>query len=103
DRLIRDSGDIDVYVVTGDETPDLPFRVALPALPKIDRRTGWRGYLLAAGVIGLITLADFFIVPIAGYQLVGLTDLLAVLLVAVYIGRGPALLAAVLSALSWNY
>jgi two-component system sensor histidine kinase KdpD len=30
-------------------------------------------------------------------------DLLAVLLVAVYLGRGPALLAAALSALSWNY
>ncbi len=103
DRLIRNSGNIDVYVVTGDDTPDARSTVALPALPKIDRHTGWRDYLLAAGIIGLVTLADFFIVPIAGYQLVGLTDLLAVLLVAVYIGRGPALLAAVLSALSWNY
>lgn len=103
DRLIRDSGEIDVYVVTGDEPSDKPNKVALPTLPKIDRHSNWRGYLLAAGAIGLITLVDLLIVPIAGYQLVGLTDLLAVLLVAVYIGRGPALLAAVLSALSWNY
>lgn len=103
DRLIRNSGDIDVYVVTGDETPDARPAVALPTRPKFDRHTGWRGYLLAAGMIGLITLIDFLIVPIAGYQLVGLTDLLAVLLVAVYIGRGPALLAAILSALSWNF
>lgn len=103
DRLIRNSGNIDVYVVTGDDPSGEPSRSALPALPKIDRRSGWRGYLLAAGAIGLITLIDFLIVPIAGYQLVGLTDLLAVLLVAIYIGRGPALLAAVLSGLSWNY
>lgn len=103
DRLIRNSGDIDVYVVTGDVPPDEPNKTVLPTLPKIDRHTGWQGYLLAAGVIGLITMVDFLIVPIAGYQLVGLTNMLAVLLVAVYIGRGPALLAAVLSALSWNY
>ncbi|HRN67968.1 MAG TPA: sensor histidine kinase KdpD [Promineifilum sp.] len=103
ERLIHDSGDIDVYVVTGDEPSNESSKAALPTLPRIDRHSGWRGYLLAAGAIGLITLADLLIVPIAGYQLVGLTDLLAVLLVAIYLGRGPALLAAVLSALSWNY
>lgn len=103
DRLIRNSGDIDVYVVTGDDPSEEPRGAAMPVPSKIDRHSGWRGYLLAAGAIGLITLVDFLIVPIAGYQLVGLTDLLVVLLIAIYIGRGPALLAAVLSGLSWNY
>jgi two-component system sensor histidine kinase KdpD len=103
DRLIRHSGDIDIYVVTGDDTPRSRTGVALPSLPRVDRHSGWQGYLLSAGLIGLVTLIDFLIVPIAGYQLVGLTDLLAVLLDAVYIGRGPALLAAALSALSWNF
>lgn len=103
DRLIRNSGDIDVYIVTGDEAQGTRSNVILPSLPKIDRHDGWQRYLLATGVIGLVTLIDFLIVPIAGYQLVGLTDLLAVLLIAVYIGRGPALLAAALSALSWNF
>lgn len=103
DRVIRNSGEIDVYVVTGDETEgDRPLS-SWPAVPAIERQSSWRGYLLAVALIGMMTLVDFLIVPIAGYQLVGLTDLLAVLLVAVYIGRGPALLAAVLSALSWNF
>ena len=103
DRLIRSSGAIDVYVVTGDEADRSHSPSARPALPAAERRSGWRSYWLAVGVIGLMTLIDFLIVPIAGYQLVGLTDLLAVLLIAVYIGRGPALLAAALSALSWNF
>jgi K+-sensing histidine kinase KdpD len=38
-----------------------------------------------------------------GYQAVGLIELLTVLLIAVYIGRGPALVAAAASAISWNY
>ena len=103
DRLIRSSGAIDVYVVTGDEADGSHSPSARPALPAAERRSGWRSYWLAVGLIGLMTLIDFLIVPIAGYQLVGLTDLLAVLLIAVYIGRGPALLAAALSALSWNF
>lgn len=102
-RLIRESGDIDIYVVTGDKPEDSPDRRWRPALPIISRHTSWRSYVLAAVVIGLVTLLDFLIVPLSGYQLVGLTDLLAVLLVAVYVGRGPALLAAALSALSWNF
>ena len=41
--------------------------------------------------------------PWVEYQAVGLTELLAVLLIAVYIGRGPALLAAAVSAISFNF
>jgi two-component system sensor histidine kinase KdpD len=41
--------------------------------------------------------------PWLGYQAVGLTELLAVLLIAIYIGRGPALIAALISAISWNF
>ncbi len=102
-RLIRDSGDIDIYIVTGDESDNARDGRGRSTLPIPTRHTSSSGYILAAVVIGLVTLLDFLIVPVAGYQLVGLTDLLAVLLVAVYLGRGPALLAAALSALSWNF
>ena len=102
-RLIRDSGDIDIYIVTGDESDNARDGRGRSTLPIPTRHTSSSGYILAAVVIGLVTLLDFLIVPVAGYQLVGLTDLLAVLLIAVYLGRGPALLAAALSALSWNF
>lgn len=100
-RLIHLSGDIDIYVVTGDE-PAHP----IPSRPEQFRFTTvskWRAYLLSAGAIALITFIDYLLLPKIGYQAVGLIELFAVLMVAVFLGRGPALLAATLSALSWNF
>ncbi|MDX2160424.1 MAG: sensor histidine kinase KdpD [bacterium] len=106
DRVIRASGDIDVYVVTGDVSESstrITPRVLLPA-PRI--RSPLRAYLFGALIIVLVTIFDLLLVaafPHIGYQAVGLTELLAVLLIAIYIGRGPALVAATISAISWNY
>lgn len=103
DKVIRSSENIDVYVVTGDEQPEKSSRLLLPQ-PLM--RSSLRGYVTAAVIIGIVTLIDLALVsgvPWIGYQAVGLTELVAVLLIAVYIGRGPALLAATLSAISWNF
>jgi two-component system, OmpR family, sensor histidine kinase KdpD len=104
DRLIRTSGEIDIYVVNGDDQkPDKKERL-LPSQPQI--HSTWQGYLTAVLIVAGVTLLDLLLVsslPWIGYQAVGLTELVAVLLIAVYIGRGPALLAATLSAISWNF
>jgi two-component system sensor histidine kinase KdpD len=104
DRVIRASGDIDVYVVTGDEVKEARSRRLLLPQPKL--RSSPRDYLISAAVITTVTVIDLLLVsalPWLGYQAVGLTELLAVLLIAIYIGRGPALVAALISAISWNY
>lgn len=104
DRLIHASGDIDVYVVTGDEPQPTPDRRFLLPQPRL--HSSLRDYLLAIGVVTLVTAADLLLVtslPWLDYQAVGLTELLAVLLIAIYIGRGPALVAATISAISWNF
>jgi two-component system sensor histidine kinase KdpD len=100
DYLIRASGDIDIYVVTGDEAEvaQRPTRWQPP-----EQHSGWRQYLLAVGIVAGVTIPNFVALPLIGHQTVGLIELLAVLLIALYVGRGPALLVAVLSALSWNY
>lgn len=103
DTVIRNSGDIDVYVVTGVETTPPPARRNLWQ-PR--RASTWHAYLWALAVMALVTALNWVIVhtiPWVEYQVVGLTDLLTVLLIAVYIGRGPALLAALVSAFSFNY
>lgn len=103
DTVIRNSGDIDVYVVTGDESKPLPAR---RLLWRPRRGSSWRAYLWALAVMALVTALNWVIVHSVSwveYQVVGLTDLLTVLLIAVYIGRGPALLAALVSAVSFNY
>lgn len=104
DTLIRDSGDIDIYVVTGTRREEqLPARI-LHLRPEI--HSSWRRYLWALLVVAAVTGVNLLLVdtsPWFGYQVVGLTELMAVLLIAIYIGRGPALLAAAASAISWNF
>ena len=101
DQLIHISGDIDIYVVNGDE----------PAHPQSSQQPGerlilhshWRSYLWTCIILGVTTCGNFLLAPYIGYQSVGLLELFIVLLTAVFLGRGPALLAATLSALSWNF
>jgi two-component system sensor histidine kinase KdpD len=104
DRVIEDSGDIDIYVVTGDE-PEGRSASSLALLP-LRVRSPWPHYLWAALLIAAITLIDALLIgrfPLISYLTVGLTELLVVLLIAARLGRGPALLAATLSAFSWNF
>ncbi|MCB0085261.1 MAG: DUF4118 domain-containing protein, partial [Caldilineaceae bacterium] len=70
------------------------------------RLSTWRQYGQALIIIALVTALNWTVLqllPWLEYQVVGLTELLAVLLIAVYIGRGPALLAATVSAVSFNF
>lgn len=99
DRLIRASGDIDIYVVTGDK----PEGNRSTHWPTPTSHSAWLQYLIATVIVSAITILDLVALPYIGYQAIGLLELLTVLLIAIYVGRGPALLAAVLSALSWNY
>ncbi len=104
DHVIRASGDIDVYVVTGNEVKEPRTRRALQFQPRLS--SSLRDYLVGAALVSLVTILDLLLVnvlPWLGYQAVGLTELLAVLLIAIYIGRGPALVAAAISAISWNF
>ncbi len=104
DKLIRDSHNIDIYVVAGEGEAQVP--PPHPALPSLPAHSSWKRYLLAFLVVAALTVTlalVYELFPWFGYQAVGLLELFAVLLVAVYLGRGPALLAATASAFSWNY
>jgi two-component system sensor histidine kinase KdpD len=100
DHLIRESGNIDIYVVTSESSSEPPVTLTLPSFQQHSR---WVQYILAAIIIGVMTFFNLLLLPIVGYSSIGLIELFAVLLIAIYIGRGPALLAAVISTLSWNY
>jgi two-component system sensor histidine kinase KdpD len=104
DKVIRASGDIDVYVVTGDDPQPSAGVQTFFRQPTIHSPAS--SYVIAVVVVTVVTLVDLLLVsnlPWLGYQAVGLTELFTVLLIAVYLGRGPAILAATISAFSWNY
>ncbi len=98
-RLMQHTGDIDLYVVRAEKkSSDRPPRRGLT----IDRSSA-NQYGAAFVVVLLAGLINYFLLPLAGPRVPGLIFLLAVILLALFVGRGPVFLAATLSALTWNF
>jgi len=98
-RLFRESGDIDIHVVRADKDQRHPLRHAYltAGKPSIAQ------YLLAAGVVAGMAILNGILNPLIGNRTVALSFLMAVVGLALFVGRGPVLAAATLSALIWNY
>lgn len=60
-------------------------------------------YVAAIGGVATLTIACWFLTPFIGYGSISLIYLLGVLLAGMILNRGPVLLVAGLSALSWNF
>jgi len=100
DRLIRQSGDIDIYVVTGDEAEATEH---VSPFPPLIIHSGLKQYLIVLLVVGLVTGLNLLVVPVIHYRAVALVYLFTVLLLGLFTGRGPVLIAAALSAFLWNF
>ena len=60
-------------------------------------------YLTAVFGVVLVTAACWLLTPFTGYGAISLIFLLGVLLAGIFLSRGPVLLVAALSAVSWNF
>lgn len=100
-RLIRYSGNIDVYVLGSDSASDSPhFRRTL-SFPVFT--SGILQYILASGTIILISAICYHFTEYLGYQSVSFILLFVVSILATFMGIGPVLLASTLSAFVWNF
>jgi len=98
-RLLNDSAGLQIHLVGPEPGPETARRRGRGAL-----RGGSIGqYLTVAGVVALVTGAAFLLTPVVGAHATALVYLLTVVLLALFVDRGPALLAAALSALVWDY
>jgi len=97
-RLIKASGSIDVYVVASDKT-----RATSLQWPRIAFTSALRQYLYGALTIVALTSVCYAVLPFIGYQTVGPILLLAIVVLTLFLGRGPVLLSAALSALVWDF
>ncbi len=97
DDLVRHSGPIDVYVISGD--PDYARPVSTPARP---RQTRTSAYLWAVGAVAVCTVASELT-----YGRLDLSNLVMIYLlgvvVAAHLGRGPSILASVLSVVAFDF
>ena len=99
-RLIRYSGDIDVYILGSDSDVDdkFKYKASLPSFTSSINQ-----YLVATLTVILTSTVFFLIKDFVGYQIVSFALLFVVAVLAFFFGTGPILLAATLSSLSWNY
>ncbi|HEY3290158.1 MAG TPA: ATP-binding protein, partial [Anaerolineae bacterium] len=98
-KLIRESGDVDIYVVTGDqnESPSRPIVIPWETRPE------WQQYLIMLAVVAITTVINFIALPYIGYRSVALVYIFVVSLLALFAGRGPVFVAAAVSAILWDF
>jgi two-component system sensor histidine kinase KdpD len=97
DQIIRESGPIDVYVISGTPGTSIPSEAAWrPHRP-------WLRYLASALLVGVGTLLSALVHPLFSPANLVMIYLLVVVVAAIYLGRGPSFLAAVLSVAAFDY
>lgn len=102
EQLIRHSGDIDVYVISGVQAEE--GTTPVPRLLRLPPRTSkWSAYGLSlAVVLGCTALAWLMYTHFAEANIV-MVYLLGVVIVAGRVGRGPAVLASILSVAAFDF
>src|SRR5579859_5179220 len=98
-RLIRISGNIDVHVITGDESAESEN---LPVPTPVFHSTRSQ-YFTAVLVVIAATITTQALAPAIGYVETSLVMLFMIVLLANFVGRGPIILAAALSGLLMDY
>lgn len=99
DRLVRSSGQIDIYVVPAEARTGRDrwraWRVPILSQP--------REYGVAAATLAFVTLVALVLAPYAGHSAVAFLYLATVVSLGRFIGQGPIFAAAALGALTWNF
>lgn len=99
-RLIKYSGNIDVYVLGSDSNDNNQYMKYF-GLPSFT--SGLSQYLFSA-FFTILTAAIFYpLKDVIGYQVVAFGLLFTVSILALFVGIGPILLSATLSALLWDF
>jgi two-component system sensor histidine kinase KdpD len=98
DALVEGSGDIDVYVISGEKeaAAEVPRRVR-------PETVDWRGYGVALGAVVLTTGVAWVGFPVLERSNLVMVYLLAIVGVAMRHGRGPSALASVLSVAAFDF
>ena len=98
DALIRGSGEIDIAVISGDQAEPTPLPRRAPP-----QEVDWPAYGRAAGAVLACTGVAWFAFPHFELANLIMVYLLGVLFVATHYGRGPSILASVLSVAAFDF
>jgi two-component system sensor histidine kinase KdpD len=98
DHLIHKSGDIDIYVVTSSDRPAIP-----PEENPLRLHSPLRRYLWSIFLVAIATGLGFLIGGRIEPTNLVMLYLLTVVIAAIYLGRGPAILASILGVLAFDF
>ena len=98
DDLLRQSGDIDVYVVASTDQPSVP-----PEENPLKIHSSWTRYLWSIVFVAIATGLGFLIGGRIEPTNLVMLYLLTVVVAAIYLGRGPAILASVLGVMAFDF
>jgi two-component system sensor histidine kinase KdpD len=99
-RLIRYSGNIDVYILGSDIQSKDRYKEKL-SLPSFT--SNLRHYFTSVLIVTLTAIICFLVKDFIGYQVVSFALLFVVSTLAFFYGTGPILLSASLSAMIWDF
>jgi two-component system sensor histidine kinase KdpD len=98
ERLENENKQIDIVILRQES----PINVYQSAKSFFQLISPWRAYGLAMAFGAVITAIGLVVSPIIGYKSVGYIFLLGILILSLFVGRGPIFLAAAVSALCWD-
>ncbi|WP_058533440.1 sensor histidine kinase [Legionella saoudiensis] len=98
DEIVRQSGDIDIYIITGHNSKSASPKTKAPL-----RKRPWKVYGLAVVVLPLITLFNFALEPYLDTVNLIMIYLLGVTFISLCGRRGPALFASLFSVIMCDY
>jgi two-component system, OmpR family, sensor histidine kinase KdpD len=99
EKLLKQSGDIEIHVVS----QPVSERKNTGLLKNFKYISNAKEYTKGFAVTALITVINLLLVPFTGYWTVALIYLLSIVLLSLYIGKGPVFFTALISALLWNF
>lgn len=97
DKIIRQSGEIDVYLITGE------FDDTSPPIIAEDKKIPWRAYGAAFASVSLITFINYFFHDYLDHSTTGLLYLFGVAFTASFGEYKPALVASILSVIGYRF
>lgn len=102
DELVRHSGEIDVYIMTGnaeEQHSEKPTN-RNPKPPLIKR---WYIYGVAIGVVSLASIINYFIFPFSHTNILIMVYILAVMIIALFGEVGPSIFASILGVFAYDF
>lgn len=99
DQLIARDDRLHLYIVPSER----PQKRKIWSSWQFNSFSRFHEYLISLGVVGGISTVSWLLVGLCGYRSIALIYLLGVILLGLFVGRGPVLFGAVLSGICWDF